>query len=74
MKIVGFNNFSAQFIKIFFRHKKICYIIYVFQKSASLVVNPITVGTFAFLFNCTPIGRASDSMTVQTERLIMVGA
>ena len=30
-----------------------------------LVVNPITVGNFAFLFNCTPVGRTSNSMTVQ---------
>ena len=28
--------------------------------------NPITVGNFAFLFNCTPVGRTSDSMTVPT--------
>ena len=26
--------------------------------------NPITVGNFAFLSNCTPVGRTSDSMTV----------
>ena len=30
--------------------------------TACLVVNPITVGNFAFLFNCTPVGRTSDSM------------
>ena len=30
------------------------------------VVNPITVGNFAFLFNCTPVGRTSDSMMVPT--------
>ena len=29
-------------------------------------VNPITVGNFAFLFNCTPVGRTSDSMMVPT--------
>ena len=26
-------------------------------QTACLVVNPITVGNFAFLFNCTPVGR-----------------
>ena len=31
-----------------------------------LVVNPITVGNFAFLFNCTPVGRTSDTMMVPT--------
>ena len=34
------------------------------------VVNPITVGNFAFLFNCMPVGQTSDSMTVPTYRLI----
>ena len=33
---------------------------------SNLVVSPITVGYLAFLFNCTPVGRASDSMTVPT--------
>ena len=27
---------------------------------AWFVINPITVNSFAFLFNCTPIGRAID--------------
>ena len=31
-----------------------------------LVVNPITVGNFVFLFNCTLVGRTSDSMMVPT--------
>ena len=64
--IVGSNNFSAQFIKIIFLYKKIGYNINVLQQTACLVVNPITVGSFAFLFNCTPVGRTSDSMTVPT--------
>ena len=65
-KIVGFNNFSAQFIKIISHYKKIGYNINVLQQTACLVVNPITVGIFAFLFNCTPVGRTSDSMMVPT--------
>ena len=65
-KIVGSNNFSAQFIKIISHYKKIGYNINVFQQTACLVVNPITVGNFAFLFNCTPVGRTSDSMMVPT--------
>ena len=36
------------------------------QQTACLVVNPITVGNFALLFNCTPVGPTSDSMTVPT--------
>ena len=69
-KIVGSNNFSAQFIKIISHYKKIGYNINVSQQTACLVVNPITVGNFAFLFNCTPVGRISDSMMVPTWRLI----
>ena len=60
----GSNNFSAQFIKIISHYKKIGYNINVLQQTACLVVNPNTVGNFAFLFNCTPVGRTSDSMTV----------
>ena len=65
-KIVGSNNFSAQFIKIISHYKKIGYNINVLQQTACLVVNPITVCNFAFLFNCTPVGRTSDSMMVPT--------
>ena len=57
-KIVGSNNFSAQLIKIISRYKRLAI--------TCLVVNPITVGNFAFLFNCTPMGRTSDFMTVPT--------
>ena len=69
-KIVGSNNFSAQFIKIISDYKKIGYNINVLQQTACLVANPITVGNFAFLFNCTPVGRTSDSRMVPTSRLI----
>ena len=65
-KIVGSNNFSAQLIKIISDYKKIGYNINVLQQTACLVVNPITAGNFAFLFNCTPVGRTSDSMAVPT--------
>ena len=65
-KIVGSNNFSAQFITIISHYKKIGCKIYVLQQTACFVVNPIIVGNFAFLFNCTPVGRTSDSMTVST--------
>ena len=65
-KIVGSNNFSAQFIKIISHYKKIGYNINVLQQNACLVVSPIKVGNFAFLFNCTPVGRTSDSMMAPT--------
>ena len=65
-KIVGSNNFTAQFIRIISHYKKIGYNIYVLQQTACLVVKPIMVGNFAFLFNCTPVGWTSDTMTVPT--------
>ena len=66
LKKIDSNNFSAQFIKIISHYKKIGYNINVFQQTACLVVNQITVGNFAFLFNCTPVGRTSDSMLFLT--------
>ena len=69
-KIDGSNNFSVQFIKIISHYKKIGRNINVVQQTACLEVNPIRVCTFAFLFNCTPMGWTSDSMTVPTLRLI----
>ena len=69
-KIVGSYNFSAQFIKIISHNKMIGYTINVLQQTACLVVNPIRVGNFAFLFACMPVGRTSDSMMVPTSRLI----
>ena len=65
-KIVGSINFSAQFIKIISHYKKIGFNINVLQQAPCLVVNPITVGNFAFLFNCTLVGQTSDSMRVPT--------
>ena len=71
-KIVGFNNFSAQFIKIISHYKKIGYNINVLQQTACLVVNPIMIGNFAFLFNCTLKG--SDALAVcQAHQGLPVG-
>ena len=52
--------------KIIVRYKRIGYNINIMRKSACLVFNPITVNNFASLFNCTPVGRASDSMMAPT--------
>ena len=65
-KVVGSNKFSAQFIKIISHYKKIGYSMNVLHQNACFVVNLITVGNFAFLFNCTPVGQTSESMTVPT--------
>ena len=65
-KIVGRADFSDQFRKIIVRYKRIGYNINIMWQSACLVFNPITVNKFASLFNCTPVGRASDSMMAPT--------
>ena len=44
------------------RYKRIGYNINIIRQSACLVFNPITINNFASLFNCTPVGRASDSV------------
>ena len=65
-KIVGRADFSDQFRKIIVRYKRIGNNINVMRQSACLVFNTITVNNFASLFNCTPVGRASDSMMAPT--------
>ena len=65
-KIVGRADFSDQFRKIIVRYKRIGYNINIMRQSACLVFNPITVNNFVSLFNCTPVGRASDSMMALT--------
>ena len=65
-KIVGRNDFSDQFSKIIIRYKRIGYNLNVMRQSASLVYNPITVNIYASLFNCKPVGRATDSMMAPT--------
>ena len=73
-KIVGSADFSDQFKKIIVRYKRIGYNINIMRQSACLVFNPITVNNFASLFNCTPVGRASDSMMAPTlNQFILVG-
>ena len=62
----GRADFSDQFRKIIVRYKRIGYIINIMRQSACVVFNPITVNNFASLFNCTPVGRASDSMMAPT--------
>ena len=59
-KIIGKIDFPLHFKKIIVRYKKIGYNINVLRQTACLVVNPIKVNSFAYLFNCTTIGRTSD--------------
>ena len=64
--IVGRADFSDQFKKNIVRYKRIGYIINMMRQSACLVLNPVAVNNFASLFNCPPVGRASDSMMAPT--------
>ena len=61
-KIAGQTDFSDHFRKIIIRYKRIGYNMNGLRQTACLVVNPLTVNNFADLFNCTPVGRASDIM------------
>ena len=63
-KIIGKNDFPYHFEKIIDRYKKIGYNRDVLRKTAFFVVNPIKVNSFAYLFYCTTVGRASDRMMV----------
>ena len=65
-KLIGRNDFSFQFRKIITRYRRIVYNLNVMRQSACLVFNPITVDNYAAFFNCTPVGRASDSMMAPT--------
>ena len=58
-EIIGKNDFPYHFKTIIVRYKKIGYNIDVLRQTACLVVNPIKVNSFAYLFNCTTVGRAS---------------
>ena len=65
-KIRGMTDFSSQFRKVIMRYKRIGYNLNVMRQSACLAINPIMVDSFAALFNCTPVDRASDSMMAPT--------
>ena len=61
-KIVSSADFSDQFRKVIMPYKRIGYTINAMPQSACLVINQITLDSYASLFNCTSLGRASDSM------------
>ena len=39
----------------------------IMRQSACLVVNPITVDSYGYLFNCYTVGQASDFMSAITQ-------
>ena len=69
------TNFSDQFKTIIKRHKNVGYNLDIMRQSACLVVNPITVYSYGFLFNYMTVGQASDPMPAMTENFFWwVGA
>ena len=64
-KIKGKPNFSERLKKIIKRYKVLGYNISAIKQSACIVFDPITVNHYAFLFNCTPVARGSNSMMAQ---------
>ena len=69
-KIVGSDVFSARFVEVVSRYKGIGCGIGVLPRAGCLVVGPVAVGGFAFLFDCALVGRASGSVVVPTWGLI----
>ena len=68
-RIIEKLNFSDQIKKIVKRYIRVGYILDIMPQSACLVLNPITVYSYGFLFNCTTVGQASDSMTALTQNI-----
>ena len=62
-RIVGKSNFSYQFKKIVKRYIRVGFNLVTMRQSVCLVLNPMMVYSYGFLFNCTMVGQASDSMT-----------
>ena len=56
----GKYDFPFHFKKIIVRYEKNGYNMDVLRQTACLVVNPMKVSNFAYLFDCTTVGRASD--------------
>ena len=65
-ELIGRNDFSFQFRKIITRYRRIGYNLNVMRQSACLVFKSIMVDHYAAFLNCTPVGRASDSMMAPT--------
>ena len=65
-KFIGRNVFSSQFRKNITLYRRIDYNLNVMRQPACLVFNPVMVDNYAAFFNCTSVGRASDSMLAPT--------
>ena len=63
---MGKFNFLEQFRKLINRYKRIGYNSDMMHQTACSFVNPITVDSYFFFFNCTAAVRVSDSMTTSS--------
>ena len=66
---MGRTDFSDLFRKKKIRHKHIGYNSNVMRQSECLVINPITIDSFAALFSCAPMDRAPDSMIARPKAI-----
>ena len=57
-KIFGKTDFSDQIKKIVTNYKKIDYNMDILRQTICMVVNPIMVDNFAYLFKCTAVSRS----------------
>ena len=67
-KIVSRADFFDKFRKVIMRYKRIAYSINVMRQSACLVINPITVDSFASLFKLHagwPCIRLNDGLNIK---------
>ena len=68
--MISFGNSSKNgtwfLLKIVKRYIRVGYNLDIMRQYACLVLNQITVYSYGFLFNCTTVGQASDSMTALT--------
>ena len=69
-RIVGSGGFSAWFVGVVSHCGGIGCGIDVLRRAACLVVGPVAVGGFAFLFGCSPVGQASGSVVVLAWGLV----
>ena len=65
-KLIGRKEFSFQLKKNITHYRRIGYNLNVMRQSACLFFNPIIVNNYDTFFNCTPVGRASESMMAPT--------
>ena len=72
-KLTGRNDFSFQFRKIITRYRRLGYNLNIMRQSTCLVFDPIMVDNYAVFFNCTPVGRASDSMMARHKTIHFLG-